>query len=197
MRAMTEAICSLTGDCFPQGRCAVVAGGAPRNHMFTTEGQSTMIKVRLSPSILEYQLAMAELVDEVSNEYTITGVDYEDIQDFRPPREDFPEFGTPGLLLPPKIEMLLPDFTLEDGRLDGIIHIHTSEYFGVMSVYVVLEDDQGNQIESDYAMENELMRNHWCYIPSSTLVSGASVTVRAIAIDPLGGVGIHIESVTI
>ena len=152
-----------------------------------------MTKVRLSPSVIEYHLSMIELVDEVCEEYTITGVHYEDIEDLRPPREDPLEFGTPGLLLPPKIEMLLTDLHLVDGRLDGFIDIHTSEYFGVMSVYVILEDDQGNQIESDYAFENELMRNHWFYTPSSALGSGKSITVRAIVMDPLGGVGIHVE----
>ena len=156
-----------------------------------------MTKVRLSPSILEYHLAMIALVDQVCEEYTITGVHYEDIEDLRPPREDPLEFGTPGLLLPPKIELLLPDLYLVDGRLDGAIHIQTSEYFGVMSVFVVLEDDQGNQIESDYAFENESVRNHWCYIPSSTLGSSTTVTVRAIAMDALGGVGIHIEHETV
>lgn len=156
-----------------------------------------MTKVRLSASILEYHLAMVELVDQVGEEYTITGVNYEDIQDLRPPREDPLEFGTPGLLLPPKIELIPPELYLVDGRRDGIIHIHTSEYFGVMGVYVIPEDDQGNQMESDYAYQNQLMRNLWGYIPSSTLVSGTTITVHAIAMDHLGGVGIHIEHETV
>ena len=84
-----------------------------------------------------------------------------------------------------------------DSHLDGLVQINTSEYFGVMSVYVVLEDDQGNPIESDYAFENELMRNHWCYVPSASLPSGTTVTIRVIAMDQLGGVGIQSESVTV
>ena len=156
-----------------------------------------MTKVILSPSVIYYCQAMAELVDEVCEEFTITGVDYVDVEDLRPPREDFLEFGAPGLLLPPKIEMVLPDICLAEGCLDGVIDIQTSEYFGVMSVYVTLEDDQGNHIESDYAQENDLLQNHWGYIPSSPLPSGTTVTVRVIAMDQLGGVGIHSESVTV
>jgi hypothetical protein len=66
-----------------------------------------------------------------------------------------------------------------------------------MSVYVILEDDHGNPIESDYAIDNDVVANHWGYFPSAALPSGTTVIVRAIAMDRLGGVGIQTERVTV
>jgi hypothetical protein len=113
------------------------------------------------------------------------------------PRREVLELCMPGLLAHPQIEMILPDISLENGHLDGLIQIHTSEYYGVMNVYVVLEDDQGHRLESDYALENEFVENHWCYVPFAPLQSGTTVIVRAIALDRLGGVGIQTESITV
>jgi hypothetical protein len=39
--------------------------------------------------------------------------------------------------------------------------------------------------------------DEWFYCPTVPHRSGASVTVRAIAMDPLGGVGIQDENVTV
>jgi hypothetical protein len=96
----------------------------------------------------------------------------------------------------PRIEMLSPDISLVDGRLDGIIQINTSEDYGVMIVYVSLKDDRDNRIESDYALACDGMENIWGYFPSA-VSPGTTVIVRAIAMGPLGGVGVQTESITV
>jgi hypothetical protein len=86
---------------------------------------------------------------------------------------------------------------LKDGHLDGLIQISTSEYFGVMNVYVILEDNQAHHIESAYTMDNDIVENHWGYVPSAPLPSATTVIVHAIAMDRLGGIGIRTERITV
>ncbi|MGZ9235567.1 MAG: hypothetical protein ACXW4E_08585 [Anaerolineales bacterium] len=156
-----------------------------------------MTKVRLSTSILEFRQGMAELVNEVCEENAIPEEERETDPDFIIPRTEVAELGIPGLLRPPKVEMIWPDLYLRNGHLDGITQIHTSEYFGVMDVYVTLEDDQGNHIEGDFAMENEYVKNHWGYIASAAVSPGTTIIMRVIALDCLGGVAIQQETVTV
>ena len=156
-----------------------------------------MTRVRISPSLLDYGEAMAELVNEVCEENILIGMDRETIEDFGSPRTDGPELGVSGLLRPPRIEFLWPDIRLKDGHLDGLIQISTSEYFGVMNVYVILEDGQAHHIESAYAMDNDIVENHWGYVPSAPLPSGTTVIVHAIAMDRLGGIGTRTERRTV
>lgn len=58
-----------------------------------------------------------------------------------------------------------------------------------MNVYVILEDERGRQIESGFALRDPVEPDDWFYFPSASLRSGVSVNVRAIAMDPLGGIG--------
>lgn len=156
-----------------------------------------MTKVILSQSLFEYRQAMAELVNQVCEENMIIGADRPSVEDFGPAPTDVPELGVPGLLRPPRIESLWLDIRLKDGHLDGIIQINTSEYFGVMNVHVRLEDDRGNHLESDYALDNEIVENHWGYFSSAPLSPGTTIVVRAIALDRLGGVAIRMERITV
>jgi hypothetical protein len=154
-------------------------------------------KVRISPLFFDYREGIAELVDQVCEENQIANLDCPDIGDFGPVATKVAELGVPGLLRPPKVEAIFPELYVTDGHLDGLIQIHTSEYFGVMNVFVVLEDEQGNTLESDYAMEAEVVENHWGYVPSAPLPGGTTVVVRAIAMDSLGGVGVQTERITL
>jgi hypothetical protein len=157
-----------------------------------------MTKVIISQSLYEYQQAMAELIDEICQKTSpIGGVDRQETKELLSPRTEILELCIPGLLAHPQLEMLWPDIELKDGHLDGLIQIHTSEYYGVMSVYVILEDDRGNRLESDYAMDNAIVKNYWGYIPSAPAAPGTTIVVRAVAMDCLGGVGIHTERVTV
>jgi hypothetical protein len=156
-----------------------------------------MTKIILSPSVLLYRQAIAELVNRVYEQNLASVADRQFMKEYYPVQTDIPELWLPGLLMPPRIEMLWPDICLKNGKLDGIIQINTSEEYGVMSVYVILEDDEGNPIESDYAVDNDALANHWAYFPSAALPSGTTVIVRAIAMDRLGGVGIQTESVIV
>ena len=156
-----------------------------------------MTKVIISPDVLQYRQAMAELVHQVCRENEVTREVRQYDEDLVLPRTEIVDLGIPALLRPPKIEMIWPALILKDGHLDGIIQIHTSEYFGVMNVYVILEDERGNHLESDYAMDNEYVENHWGYIASAPASPGTTILVRAIALDRLGGIAIQTERITV
>ena len=156
-----------------------------------------MTKVFLSPAVLGFRQAMADLVQQVCDEHALAGVGREWDPELEPERTEVAELGIAGLLRPPKIEMVWPSLCLKDGRLDGIILIHTSEYFGVMNVYVILEDEEGNHLESDYALDNDYVENHWGYIASAPANPGMTIVVRVLALDRLGGAALHTERVTV
>jgi hypothetical protein len=59
------------------------------------------------------------------------------------------------------------------------------------------EDERGNHIESDYALNAEVVDNHWGYFPSAPVPCGTTLTVRAMAMDSLGGIGIQTKRITI
>ena len=157
-----------------------------------------MTRVILSQSVLEYCEGMAELVREVCEKPTITGVNPRSrrTEPF-PERKDLPAFRLDGLLKPPRIEALDPCLFPAEDQVDDIIHLTASGDYGVVNVYVTLEDDRGNQIESGFALRDEVEEDDWFYFPCASLPAGASVTVRAIAMDPLGGVGIQDKNVMV
>jgi hypothetical protein len=157
-----------------------------------------MTRVLLSLSVLEYREGMAELVREVCEKPTITGVDPRSRRrELFPVGKELPAFRLDGLLNPPRIEALTPCLFPAEDQVEGIIQITASGDYGVINVYVMLEDDWGIQIESGFALKDETEEDDWYYFPSASLRSGASVTVRAMAMDPLGGVGIQDENVTV
>ena len=157
-----------------------------------------MTRVYLSIPVLDYCEAMAELVREVCEKPAITGVaPRRRREEWIPARKPIPAFRLDGLLQPPRIELLDPYLFPAEEQVDGIIHIIASGDYGVMNVYVILEDERGKQLESGFALKDEVEQDEWFYFPSVSLRSGASVTVRAIAMDPLGGVGVQDENVTV
>ena len=157
-----------------------------------------MTRVFLSASVLDYCEAMAEWVREVCEKPTITGVvPRSRREEWISARKDLPAFRLDGLLQPPRIEMLVPCLFAAEDQVDGIIQIIASGAYGVMNVYVILEDDQGKQLESGFAFKDRVEDDEWFYFTTVSFRSGASVTVRAMAMDPLGGVGIQDENVTV
>ena len=155
-----------------------------------------MTRVWMSPAVLDYCEGMAARVREVGQKPVITGVE--------PRRKElFPELRYPralrleGLLTPPRIEFIDPCLSPEEEQVEGIIQITASGEYGVSNVYVRLEDDQGNQIESGFALRDEVEEDDWFYFPSASFRSGASVTVRVTALDPLGGIGVEDETVEV
>ena len=157
-----------------------------------------MTRVLMSLPVLEYREAMAELVHEVCEKPRITGVVPRiRSKELFPARKDLRAFRLDGSLQPPRIEMLDPCLFPAEEELGGIIQIIASGDYGVMSVYVILEDNRGEQMESGFALQDEIEEEEWFYFPSVSLRSGASVTVRAIAMDALGGVGIQDENVMV
>ena len=157
-----------------------------------------MTRVILSQSMLDYRQGMAELVREVCEKPTITGVNPRSRgRELFPAQKELPAFRLEGLLHPPDIVTLDPYMFPAEDEVDGIIHITTSGDYGVVNVYVTLQDDRGKQIESGFALRDDVEEEDWFYFPSASLRSGASVTVRAIAMDPLGGVGTRDKTVTV
>ena len=152
----------------------------------------------MSLAVLEYCEAMAELVRELCERPAITGVDPRSRKSERfAARKDIPAFRLDGLLKPPRVEALEPYLFPADDKADSIVYIATSGDYGVINVYVTLEDERGRQIESGFALRDPVEPDDWFYFPSASLRSGASVNVRAIAMDPIGGVGSRDENVTV
>jgi hypothetical protein len=157
-----------------------------------------MTRVFMSLSVLDYCEGMAELVREVCKKPTITGVDPRPRKrGLSPTRKDLPAFRLDGLLKSPGVEALEPYLFPVEDKAESIIYIATWGDYGVIHVYVTLEDEWGEQIESGFALRDEVEQDEWFYFPSASLHSGASVTVRAIAMDPLGGLGTRDENVTV
>ncbi len=155
-------------------------------------------KVRLSPSLLGYFQEMTQCVNDIRDEKlriaASTEINLEPFTD----QIDIPVSGSAGLLTPPRIEILLPDFyLLEDGQVEGIIHITTSDFFGIASIHVTLRDEAGNLLEQGAAMRDETCLGYWDYLPCVAPTVGASVIVRAVAADALGGMSIAEEKVTL
>lgn len=156
------------------------------------------IKVWLSPLLHEYQQTTAEWRDELREEKLRYAEQVnDDVEPFTGEAELFaPE--TAGLLTPPWIESLLPVFYwLEDGEIEGIINICTSDLFGITAISVTLRDEAGNLLEKGYAELNDDCVGVWAYAPSVTLAVGATVIVRAVARDALGGMSLMEEKITL
>jgi hypothetical protein len=137
---------------------------------------------------------MAGRVDEARDEKLLLSANILKVP--FPVRKDIPAPERAGLLTAPRIEMLDAEIYLRDGETEGLIMINASDVFGIEYIYVTLRDDAENLLESGYAMLAEC-EGHWGYIPCEPLTLGTSVTVRAVAVDALGGMGIAQEKVTV
>lgn len=158
----------------------------------------TKTKVRVSPLLHEYWQGMAQDVNNLRAEKLRINARAEiDLQPFNH-EVDASAPDVAGLLTPPWIEALLPKFYLrEDGEIEGIITIVTSDLFGIASIVVSMRDEAGNIMESGDAMLDENWLGFWTYLPSIAPGVGTSLVVRAVATDGLGGLSIAEESVTL
>jgi len=156
-----------------------------------------MIKVRLSPLILEYRQMMEQQVHEVRDEKLWISAQAEMAIEYFPIRMDIPAPAKAGLLTHPKIEFSSVDIYLRKGETDGLIQINTSDEFGIEYIYVTLRDEAGNLLESGDAMRDEICDGHWGYMPCEPLTIGTTVTVRAVALDALGGLSVAYEKCTV
>ena len=110
---------------------------------------------------------------------------------------DIPGPDKAGLLTPPRIEFLFPEYYFHDSKIEGIIHISTSDLFGIADICVTIRDQAGNVLESGHAMRDETCVGYWAYPPDVTPPLGTSLIVRAVATDALGGMNIAEETVTL
>ena len=154
-------------------------------------------KVRLSPSLLEYRQAMAQLVHEAREEKLRIAARAQCAIEPYPIRMDLSVPTKSGLIPSPRIELLWPELSLRDGQMHGLIQINTSDVFGILYISVTLTDGAGNLLEAGYALRNEVCDGHWAYFPSETLAIGTVVNVHAVAVDALGGMGTAHEKCTV
>ena len=157
-------------------------------------------KVRVSPDLLDYQITMAQWVAECREEKLDYAAQVEkDLEPFTGAVDIYaPE--TPGLLTPPWIETVFPVFYfLEDGEVEGIINLSTSDLFGIAAISVTLWDEAGNLLEDGYAELNEGCTGCWAYPVQKSMapVVGTTLTIRAAALDSLGGMSIAEEKLTL
>lgn len=154
-------------------------------------------KVRLSPSLLDYCQAMAQDVNDLRDEKLRIAARAElNLEPFRD-QMDIPVSDQVGLLMPPQIETLFPQFYLQDGQIEGIIQFITSDFFGITDIYVTLRDEAGILLERGHALPDKAWLGYWAYLPCVVPAVGTTVIVRAVATDALGGVTIAEETVTL
>ena len=146
-------------------------------------------KVRVSPDLLDYQITTAQWVAECREEKLNYAAQVEDDLEPFTGAVDLYAPETPGLLTPPWIESVYPVFYfLEDGEVEGLINISTSDLFGIAAISVTLWDEAGNLLDSGYAELNESCIGCWAYPvqKSRAPAAGTTLTIRAMAIDLLG-----------
>ena len=94
-------------------------------------------KIRVSPDLLDYQITMAQWVAECREEKLKYAAQVEDDLEPFTGAVDLYAPETPGLLTPPWIETVFPVFYfLEDGEVEGIINLITSDLFGIAQISV-------------------------------------------------------------
>ena len=146
-----------------------------------------MTKLYFSEDSLVYQMEMAELVRHVVKEKFIAGV--------KSGGGVEPSWLPADLLPPPKIENL--DLCMYQGGVNDVISIQTSDDFGIVNIYLVLQDENGNLIESGNAFDWPEEPNHWAYLTRASIPSGTSVTVHAAVIDGFGNMSTRSERITV
>ena len=154
-------------------------------------------KVRVPRSLLDYRQGMAERVHECREERLRLAETFDKDIEPCPPRPEVTLTDRAGLLAAPRIESLWPELYHRGGETEGLIQINTSDLFGIVYVYITLKDEAGHPLESGYAMRNEICEGHWGYMTSVQLPVGTVVIVRAVAVDPLWGIGVAEETCTV
>lgn len=155
-------------------------------------------KVRMSPSLLAYRQQMAQLANDLRDEKLRIAASAEhDMEPFAC-QMDIPGSDKAGLLIPSRIEILLPEFYLtEGGEIEGVININTSDYFGIASLGVTIRDEMRNLLESGEAMLDKTCLGLWTYLPRIVPVVDTSLIIRALAIDTMGGLSLAEETLTL
>ena len=144
-------------------------------------------KLHFSEMTLLYQMEMGETVRKLVKEQFIAGV--------KSGGHAEPPWIPADLLPAPKVESF--DFAIYEGGDNELIWLNTSADFGIYSVYVVIKDDKGKLNESGeaYAWPDE--PNRWGYLATACVPDGTTVTVQALVVDTLGGVGSRSERITV
>jgi len=156
-------------------------------------GRKTMnkIKVRVSPSVLDYCQMMEQRVNDLRDQKLRIAAKVENDLEPSTDQLDINRSEKAGLLTPPRIEVLSTDFYIgDDGQIEGIIQMITSDLFGIASIEVTLRDETGKLLEKGQAMPDENWLGCWAYLPDLVPTTGTTLIVRAVAADALGGMNI-------
>jgi hypothetical protein len=157
-------------------------------------------KVRVSPDLLDYQITTAQWVADCREEKLTYAAQVEDDLEPFTGAVDFYSPETPGLLTPPWVETVFPVFYfLEDGEIEGLINVVTSDLFGIQKISVTIWDEAGKLLDSGYAELNEGCIGCWAYPVQKRMAPavGTTLTIRAVASDSLGGMSIAEEKLTL
>ena len=92
---------------------------------------------------------------------------------------------------------LIPDIDLSqyNGARDNVITVPAMDDFGVLSVQVIISDEQGNHIESGAAQETTPGSGRWVYIAQTSPVA-STLVVKAVATDRPGGTAVKSKTFT-
>jgi hypothetical protein len=142
-------------------------------------GEPKMTKIILSEALRDYRREMAEIVRQTVKEKYIAGVKTFYSRGLFMTQTD--------LLPPPKIEMI--EVSTYKGQVDDLILLATSDDFGMTNLRVVIQDDQGNLIESGDAAQFDDCSDCWDYMTTVSVPSGTPVIISVVATDCLWGVG--------
>src|ERR1044072_9197044 len=125
---------------------------------------------------------MAQLVNDLrDNKLQIAAEVEMDLEPFTDQTDITTACEKAGLLMPPQIDILLPEFYyLDDGEIEGIVHLNTSDLFGIAYIHLTLTDETGNLLEKGYALRDEDCLGLWAYPPRVAPPLGTTVFVRAI-----------------
>ena len=86
------------------------------------------------------------------------------------------------------------DLEIYEGKVHDLIMFIVSEEFGLSNVRMILTDEDGKVIESGKAFVCMDQPDLWHCFTTASVSSGTSVTVQAIAIDRLFGIGTWSET---
>ena len=155
-------------------------------------------KVRVSPSLRDYWQMMQQYVNDLREEkLRITARAKMNVEPFTD-QANIDRSEKAGLLTPPRIEALVTDFYMGDeGEIEGIINMATSDLFGIASIAVTLRDETGKLLEKGQAVPEEDCLGCWAYLPDLVPAVGTTLIVRAVATDALGGMHILEEKLNL
>ena len=155
-------------------------------------------KVKVSPLLLDYQSTMAQWLEEAREEKLKYAAQTEENLEPFDNQVQIPAFEQAGLFTPPQIECVTPNFYWrEGGGIEGIIHVITSDVYGIVSISLNPPGSGGKSSGKRAGDAGRAVGRLLVLPPRPTPTVGTSVIVRAVAADALGGMSIAEEELAV